>query len=150
MRNNKGFSLVELIVVIAIMAILAAVAIPTFAGFINKANVAADISFMNDVEYAAELAFAAQDKDITKIVVVLAEDQGLPTSVKVYFDATTFVEIKETGNTNNDKAIETAMNDIAATIDWKYDFKAKIEKIEANQNWPAATAPTTWDLTTGS
>ena len=60
MKNNKGFSLVELIVVIAIMAILAAVAIPTFATFIKKANVASDESYMNDIEYAVELTLAKE------------------------------------------------------------------------------------------
>ena len=39
-RNNKrkGFTIVELIIVIAVIAILAAVLIPTFAGAVNKAN----------------------------------------------------------------------------------------------------------------
>ena len=59
-KNNKGFSLVELIVVIAIMAILAAVAIPTFAGFIGKAQTANDESFLNDVKYAVELGYAEE------------------------------------------------------------------------------------------
>ena len=39
MKNNKGFSLVELIVVIAIMAILAAVAIPTFGYSVNNSAI---------------------------------------------------------------------------------------------------------------
>ncbi len=36
--NKKGFTIVELVVVIAIIAVLAAVLIPTFASLINKAN----------------------------------------------------------------------------------------------------------------
>ena len=39
MRNNKkGFTIVELVIVIAVIAILAAVMIPTFGGIIEKAN----------------------------------------------------------------------------------------------------------------
>ena len=39
MRNNKkGFTIVELVIVIAVIAILAAVLIPTFAGVITKAQ----------------------------------------------------------------------------------------------------------------
>ena len=38
MKNRKGFTIVELVIVIAVIAILAAVLIPTFAGVIGKAN----------------------------------------------------------------------------------------------------------------
>ena len=37
--NKKGFTIVELVIVIAVIAILAAVLIPTFATVIKKANV---------------------------------------------------------------------------------------------------------------
>ena len=36
--NKKGFTIVELVIVIAVIAILAAVMIPTFSGIIDKAN----------------------------------------------------------------------------------------------------------------
>lgn len=36
--NKKGFTIVELVIVIAVIAILAAVMIPTFGGMIDKAN----------------------------------------------------------------------------------------------------------------
>ena len=36
--NQKGFTIVELVIVIAVIAILAAVLIPTFGGVIKKAN----------------------------------------------------------------------------------------------------------------
>ena len=37
-NNKKGFTIVELVIVIAVIAILAAVLIPTFANVIEKAN----------------------------------------------------------------------------------------------------------------
>ena len=36
--NKKGFTIVELVIVIAVIAILAGVLIPTFAGIVNKAQ----------------------------------------------------------------------------------------------------------------
>ena len=36
--NKKGFTIVELVIVIAVIAILAAVMIPTFGGIIERAN----------------------------------------------------------------------------------------------------------------
>lgn len=38
MKNRKGFTITELVIVIAVIAILAAVLIPTFSGIIGKAN----------------------------------------------------------------------------------------------------------------
>ena len=37
-KNKKGFTLVEIIVVLVIIAILAAIAIPTMLGFVNEAR----------------------------------------------------------------------------------------------------------------
>ena len=41
-KNKKGFTIVELIIVIAVIAILASILIPTFANLISKANMTAD------------------------------------------------------------------------------------------------------------
>ena len=67
MKNNKGFSLVELIVVIAIMAILAAVAIPTFAHFITKANEASDAELLNNINYTLNLACVENGVDLRDV-----------------------------------------------------------------------------------
>ena len=37
-KRRKGFTITELVIVIAVIAILSAVLIPTFAGVTNKAN----------------------------------------------------------------------------------------------------------------
>ena len=42
MKNKKGFTLMEMLIVVAIIAILVAIAIPTFASSLNKARVAVD------------------------------------------------------------------------------------------------------------
>ena len=42
--NKKGFTLMEMLIVVAIIAILVAIAIPTFSGSLAKANAATDLA----------------------------------------------------------------------------------------------------------
>ena len=61
--NKKGFTIVELVIVIAVIAILAAVMIPTFSGIIDKANEsAAKQQYM--AAYKEGLAMALSDGQI--------------------------------------------------------------------------------------
>lgn len=50
--NNKGFSLVELIIVIAIMAILVAVMVPTLIKQVEKSKVSSDIQLADSIRNA--------------------------------------------------------------------------------------------------
>ena len=50
--NKKGFTIVELVIVIAVVAILAAVLIPTFASLVKKANASKDVQTVRDLNTA--------------------------------------------------------------------------------------------------
>ena len=69
MKNNKGFSLVELIVVIAIMAILAAVAVASFSIYIERANDAADMEYLSNLMYLAQLYAIENQLDLDSVVI---------------------------------------------------------------------------------
>jgi len=56
--GNKGFSLVELIVVIAIMAVLVGILAPTLIGNIQKSKEAKDINSLDNVYTAVNTALA--------------------------------------------------------------------------------------------
>lgn len=53
MKNKKGFTLMEMLIVVAVIAILVAVAIPVYNAQMHKARVAADMA--NVRAYYAEL-----------------------------------------------------------------------------------------------
>lgn len=56
--NKKGFTIVELVIVIAVIAILAGVLIPTFATVVEKAN---ESKAMQEAKNAYELYLAESD-----------------------------------------------------------------------------------------
>lgn len=49
MKNNKGFSLVELIIVIAIMAVLVAVLAPQYTKYVEKSRQSTDVSAADSI-----------------------------------------------------------------------------------------------------
>ena len=58
-NNNKGFTLIELIMVTIILGILAAVAVPRYMGTVNRAEAAAEDAVLSALEANAE-AFAME------------------------------------------------------------------------------------------
>ena len=78
MKNNKGFSLVELIIVIAIMAILVGVMAPQLIKYIEKTNVSADTQLCDSIRTA--LTTACMDPDVVKAGGDLADTTGAAVS----------------------------------------------------------------------
>ena len=75
--NKKGFTIVELVVVIAVIAILAAVLIPTFAGVTGKAK---DAAFKSELkaaysQYTSEKGTAQEVEDVAAVVYIKYDDK---------------------------------------------------------------------------
>ncbi|MBO4325210.1 MAG: type II secretion system protein [Lachnospiraceae bacterium] len=78
MRNgNRGFSLVELIVVIAIMAALVGILTPAYLSYIEKTRIQRDESAAGEIYRAAEIVVYTGEYDISGQVLVTFSNTGI-------------------------------------------------------------------------
>ncbi len=78
-KDNKGFSLVELIIVIAIMAILVGVLAPQFIKYVEQSRRSRDIATANEIREAILADIA--DGVITDNNAAFVPDSGSPTNL---------------------------------------------------------------------
>ena len=71
--NRKGFTIVELVIVIAVIAILAAVLIPTFSNLIKKANESSDIQAVRQMNTILAAEGAVEKNNIFDVFDALHE-----------------------------------------------------------------------------
>ena len=121
MKNSKkGFTLVELIIVVAVIALLAAVLIPTFSSLISKANQAKDEALVSNLNKAVALSTEKYDTvydvlgavkenagfDVAKISASVSEHEILWDSVNYCFVYKTEKGITGIPNTQTNKDVE--------------------------------------------
>jgi type IV pilus assembly protein PilA len=75
--KNQGFSLVELIVVVAIMAALAGVLTPAYLSYIEKSRQQTDESAAGEIYRAAEIVVYTGEYDISDQVLVTFSTAGI-------------------------------------------------------------------------
>ena len=78
--NKKGFTIVELVIVIAVIGILASVLIPTFASVIDKANASAALQELKSA-YTIALAEAIKDGSVTSETVYVLANGDVKTAL---------------------------------------------------------------------
>ena len=103
--GKKGFTIIELVVVIAVIAILSAVLIPTFSGVIKKAKEAAFSADLKAAytQYASEKAQA--EEDVQSVIYVKFAGESADTYYKI-----------TNGNTADIKSTDGIMGTCAATV----------------------------------
>ena len=74
--KKKGFTIVELVIVIAVIAILAAVLIPTFSSIIRKANISSDTTLIRNLNTALAVDSAINGKHGNMQAALDAAEEG--------------------------------------------------------------------------
>lgn len=120
-KNNKGFSLVELIVVIAIMAVLVGVLAPQLIKYVEKSREATDIQNCDSIATALKTYYSDKE-DVTADVTVHVTSDGVKESTEpaVTNAGLENTKLKGTGWTSK------VDNKSAITITYKHDT-GKIE-----------------------
>ena len=91
-KNNKGFSLVELIIVIAIMVILVAVIVPQYLKYVNNSKISVDVQTAGELVTLIDTEIANGKKPFTGVVAtdtmgVKLSEIGLTSAPKSKYDA---------------------------------------------------------------
>ena len=127
--TNKGFSLVELIIVIAIMAVLVGVLAPQYIKYFEKSRVSADAQQVE--EFTGAMTVLASDVDVTldstKTYTVTSDTTGkitISNDLKTIFDSLGSVDTAK-----NYSYKSTSYKAQAITISLAYDGTAKVWKV---------------------
>lgn len=114
-KNNKGFSLVELIVVVAIMAVLMGILVPTLVKNVEKSKKQKDASAIEEIR--------------STMVTTLADPTYSDIEATIVYDGTTIdVDNPKTiaaVNPITDAEVKTFLTAVSADVkDWKFTSKA--------------------------
>lgn len=78
MKNKyRGFTVVELVIVVAVVAVLASVLIPTFSAIVKKANISADTQAVRNMNVILASESADSAPDGIEAVIALLEENGV-------------------------------------------------------------------------
>ncbi|WP_097678048.1 prepilin-type N-terminal cleavage/methylation domain-containing protein [Andreesenia angusta] len=108
--NNKGLTLIELIIVIAIIGILAVIGVTQFGGMTESARKEADKAVLAEVENAAKLYIATEEDALASGEV--SSDHALVKDG--YLESAPEIQAEANGGPDNTVTITVTDNDVTA------------------------------------
>ena len=141
---KSGFTIVELVVVIAVISILSAIIIPTFTGLISKAKLNANKSFVKSLNEILAVRTTGDNKNLpveTAVKYILEseiDDNNLvrnEDNLDILYDENQgqFVLLEKSKNTNKSYFTGTNFNNYTNTIErdfWKFYNKNSLKNDE--------------------
>ena len=145
MKNQKGFTLVELIVVLVILAILAAMLVPALTGYIDKANNEKIIAATRQVVMAAQTevseAYASKTLKDTTITIDSTANDSKPSYVEnanTQVSGDAIAKLAEIAKVDDTSHVCTFKNGITKVV-IKYDAKGHVTEVELTQGTKTCT-----------
>lgn len=143
--NNKGFSLVELIIVIAIMAVLIGVLAPQFIKYVEKSRVSSDGTTTTEFETAMQTIASDPDIDLVSTKSYKVSNSGAAISItddlKALFDSTGIIDTTKTF-----KYQSTAYKNASVSVELKYNSTSKVWEVKTTglpDTSSSSSSPTT-------
>lgn len=138
LKNKKGFTLVELIVVLVILAILAALLVPALTGYIDKANNEKIIATTRQVVMAAqtEVSEAYGKANLTGGAITIANDAAASdVAADKGVTGADIVKLAEVGSYNAKYTLNNAITKIVVT----YTKAGHVTTVAVTQNGKTCT-----------
>ncbi len=140
-KNNKGFSLVELIVVVAIMAVLMTVLAPMLLKYVEQSRLQKDNSAIAEIANAIEIAMANEtinnSVDATGVVIEITDGDTANKKAKT-------VTFSSTDTNALIKELSTVIGTYTTTSNTYRDLEADIEITVTNTNGVVKVSVTGW------
>ena len=135
-KSRKGFTLIELLVVIGILAVLAAIAIPSVAGLIDRANVSADKTNANEMTNAVERFVSEYELYKQDVASGVLDTSNLDSAQGRVYNVTGI-----TTRANIEKFESTGLSGKGVDIDTKYPANEETVKVVI-QNYTKTSSST--------